>query len=242
MTTTSHGTMYRELNLERTQQTINVLKKRIEERFPDSGLSKVGVELCEVANETEGKIQRISKPIWWLRISLGSVILLGIVVIVFSISHMDLGPDEKLSMLEFAGLLEASVNELVLIGAGFFFLFTLESRFKRAKALTALHELRSIAHVVDMHQLTKDPTDRKSAIRPSTPSSPERTLSDFELNRYLDYCSEMLSLLGKLAALYTQHFPDETVLAAVNELENLTSGISNKIWQKIIILQSSGPA
>ena len=53
---------------------------------------------------------------------------------------------------------------------------------------------------------------------------------------YLDYCSEMLSLIGKLAAQYVQKFDDPVVLAAVNEVEAPTTGLSGKIWQKIMIL------
>ena len=48
----------------------------------------------------------------------------------------------------------------------------------------------------------------------------------------------MLSLSAKLAALYAQHFADSVVLAAVSEVENLSIGLSNNIWQKIAILQS----
>jgi len=33
-------------------------------------------------------------------------------------------------------------------------------------------------------------------------------MSPFLLCRYLDYCSELLSLTGKLAALYAQSFSD----------------------------------
>jgi hypothetical protein len=58
------------------------------------------------------------------------------------------------------------------------------------------------------------------------------------LGRYLDYCSEMLSLVGKLAALYVQKFDDPVALAAVNEVEDLTTGLSRKIWQKIMIINS----
>jgi hypothetical protein len=46
----------------------------------------------------------------------------------------------------------------------------------------------------------------------------------------------MLSLVGKVAALYAVDFEDEVVLAAVNDVENLTTGLSRKIWQKIVIL------
>jgi hypothetical protein len=46
----------------------------------------------------------------------------------------------------------------------------------------------------------------------------------------------MLSLVGKLAALYAQSTSDSVVLQSVNDIETLTNGISRKIWQKIMIL------
>jgi hypothetical protein len=56
------------------------------------------------------------------------------------------------------------------------------------------------------------------------------------LTRYLDYCSELLSLVGKLAALYAQSTSDPVVLQAVNDIEQLTNGLARKIWQKIMML------
>ena len=70
-----------------------------------------------------------------------------------------------------------------------------------------------------------------------TASSPERDLTAPELGRYLDYCSELLSLISKVAALHVQRFNDPHTLAAVNDLESLTSGLSGKIWQKITLLE-----
>ena len=61
-------------------------------------------------------------------------------------------------------------------------------------------------------------------------------MTEFELSRYLDYCAEMLALTAKLAALYANQSHDEVVFAAVNEVENLTSNLGRKIWQKIMIL------
>lgn len=63
-------------------------------------------------------------------------------------------------------------------------------------------------------------------------------MNDFELGRYLDYCSEMLSLISKLAFLYVQNFTDPIAQEAVNDLEDLTNGLSQKIWQKIMLLKS----
>ena len=132
---------------------------------------------------------------------------------------------------EFLQGLDAAINELLFIAAVAFFFLTLESRLKRRRALKAIHELRSLAHIIDMHQLTKDPermTDAPAgaARRPQNPA---------ELIRYLDYCSDLLALLSKVAALYVQNFNDPVTLAAVNEIENLTNGLSRKIWQKIMI-------
>ena len=47
----------------------------------------------------------------------------------------------------------------------------------------------------------------------------------------------MLSLIGKIGAYYVQDFDDPVALEAVNELEDLTTGLSQKMWQKIMIVQ-----
>jgi hypothetical protein len=133
---------------------------------------------------------------------------------------------------------ESAVNDMVFAGVAVWFLATVETRLKRRVALRGIHELRSIAHVVDMHQLTKDP-EHVLGLGPSTDSSPERSMTRFELARYLDYCSELLSLTSKLAALYVQGFDDARVLAAVNDVQGLTTGLASKIWQKIVILDTA---
>jgi hypothetical protein len=133
---------------------------------------------------------------------------------------------------------EAGLNVVILLGAAILFLITTERRIKRGRALRAIHELRALAHVIDMHQLTKDP-ERALVRTKNTASSPKPDLTPGELTRYLDYCSEMLSLLGKLAALYVQRFDDPVALAAVNDVEQLTNGLSRKIWQKISIVNAA---
>lgn len=63
-------------------------------------------------------------------------------------------------------------------------------------------------------------------------------MSRFGLARYLDYCSEMLSITNKVAALYVQYLDDAVVLSAVNNIQSLATGLSAKIWQKIVILDT----
>jgi hypothetical protein len=115
---------------------------------------------------------------------------------------------------------------------------TVESRVKRRRALAMLHQLRSLAHIVDMHQLTKDPERLMSRDEGFVPGA-SRPASGADLAKYLDFCSELLSLISKIAALLVQRFDDSVVLAGVNEIEGLTTGLSNKIWQKITILERS---
>jgi hypothetical protein len=51
----------------------------------------------------------------------------------------------------------------------------------------------------------------------------------------------MLSVISKIAALYVQEFDDPVTLAAVNEVEALTGSLSQKMWQKIVILDRITP-
>jgi hypothetical protein len=131
--------------------------------------------------------------------------------------------------------MEALANLVVLMGAAVLFLITIEQRLKRRRALRHLHELRAIVHVIDMHQLTKDPST-VVIVGGKTLSSPARTLEPYELSRYLDYCTEMMSLASKVAVLFAQTFPDAVVTEAVSDIERIASGLSQKIWQKIMIL------
>ena len=131
-----------------------------------------------------------------------------------------------------------NIISLLTFAAAVFFLVTIETRIKRGRALEAIRELRALAHVIDMHQLTKDPSRPSTVARDATPHSPQRTLTPFELSRYLDYCSEMLSLSAKVAALYAQGTRDPVVIETASDLGQITSNMSGKIWQKITLVQS----
>jgi hypothetical protein len=228
--------MYRSLDAQKTIETLKTLADRIEERFPGASLNGVCKELLEIARETTGRIAWVSRGHAWIRIGVAGLIALSIWLIWFGIGKVKIHTD-GFEIEE----VEAATNAMILLGAAFFFLVTLESRLKRHRILRALHELRAISHVIDMHQLTKDPSHVINIAGARTRSSPQRTLTPFQLTRYLDYCSEMLSLVGKLAALYAQSNSDSVVLQSVNDIETLTNGISRKIWQKIMILDDDLP-
>ncbi|MFD2565407.1 hypothetical protein [Aquimarina rubra] len=227
------------LDPEKIIHTIALLEKRIDDRFPDSGLKKVCHDFVQTARASKQNIDWISKPNLSLRIFAYLVILIGLGGLIYSITYVDL-QIKNTTLANIVSISEAIFNDIILIGAAIFFLVSLETRLKTKRALKALNELRVIAHVIDMHQLTKDPnlTDLPES---ATENSPKRTFTRFELQRYLDYCSEATALVSKVAALYSQSLPDESVVRAVNDIEALTTGLSRKIWQKLIILNDSSP-
>ena len=228
--------MYRSLDSEKIVDTIETLRRRIDERFPEAGLGRVCQELLTVARESQERSAWIAKPHRSLRV-ISYLLVIVMVSALAAVLTNSAWPRGGFDLIALVQVSEAGLNVTILLGAAVLFLATAEVRIKRGRALKAIHELRALAHVIDMHQLTKDP-ERLLTRAKETPSSPKRTLSAPELIRYLDYCSEMLSLIGKLAALYVQKFNDPVALAAVNEVEELTTGLSRKIWQKIMILNA----
>ena len=226
------------LQADKIVETARILQARIEDRFPNSGLAKLSADLWNVAYASRQRSNRISRPIWSIRVTVGLLIALIVAGIIagFWTVELSLG-DRRLGQI--VSILEAGINDAVLVGAAIFFLVTLETRMKRRRALQALHELRSLAHIIDMHQLTKDPERTLGlATHPTTIHSPKRRMTPFELGRYFDYCSEMLALVSKIAGVYAHHFEDGVALAAVDQVEALSTGLSRKIWQKIMILNT----
>lgn len=226
--------MYRALKSPEIIRTLERLRSRIGERFPDSGLAKVAAELTGIAKEAVDRNRRIRRPNIPIRLLSGLIILSILGLLGFEL--VQLGPSLRIQGLrDFVEILEPVLGSAAFLTAFFFFLWTIESRWRRGRALQAIHELRAIAHVVDMHQLTKDP-DRLSGSFEGTASSPELDLTPRQLGRYLDYCAELLAMTSKVAALYIQGFEDPVALNAVDDIETLTTGLSRKIWQKIVIL------
>jgi hypothetical protein len=226
------------LDAEMIVSTVKALRRRILERFPGSGLGRLADDLQRIAEATNQQLRWVAKPNVPLRLASWAVGVIFAVLLVSLLLRLEVRTD-AITVSELLQASEAAFNDAVLLGAAFYFLGSLEARLKRRRALRFLRELRAMAHIVDMHQLTKDPAALVQ-VGTDTPSSPRRSLTRYELSRYLDYCSEMLALNSKLAALYAQNFDDPVVLGAVDEVETLTTGLSGKIWQKIVILTTPG--
>ncbi|MBI4350887.1 MAG: hypothetical protein HY550_05575, partial [Elusimicrobia bacterium] len=208
--------------------TVERLRDRIGERFPEAGLFRVAGDFLRLSKEAAERAGNIGRPLVPLRAGIALLLLAFFAVLARIAAGFHVAGSFG-TLTDLIQAVEASFNLIILLCGGIFFLVTLEARIKRKQALEMIHELRALAHIVDVHQLTKDPEQLLGSGR-GTPSSPARTMEHFDLLRYLDYCVEILSLTGKIAALYAQHFNDEVVLEAVDGIEDLCNAFSQKIW------------
>ena len=222
---------FRTLDPAQILTTAERLEARVRERFPNRGLAQVAGEVTSLSRGIKAEVEVLTPPIWWLRALVALVVLAGAAVFLWVGSILplrDVGQEAMGSVQN----IEAAINTALLAGLGLVTLVRLEARVKGQRVARGLHALRSVIHVIDMHQLTKDPVTLSPDFTP-TEASPARDLTAVEMSRYLDYCSELLALTGKLAALYSQAVPDEGVAQAVTDIELLGSSLSRKIWQKI---------
>jgi hypothetical protein len=211
------------------KKTCDRLSSRIQKRFPHASLLKTCNNLLKIVNDVQPTVQWINKPNYFIRILSWSLILILASSIIKAWLALKINWS-GMNVADFFQMIDAGFNSIVLLGAAGIFLSTSEIKRKRKRVVNAINKLRCIAHIVDAHQLTKDPHQM------SEHHISESQLAPYELGRYLDYCSEMLSLASKVAFLYVQDFDDPIANESANELEILTATLSQKIWQKINIL------
>lgn len=120
--------------------------------------------------------------------------------------------------------LDAVTNLAVASILSWWALWRLEQR-RRDKLLGAyFSELVALAHVIDLHQLFKDP------------KGTEVKLSQQELYYYFDYCCDLLAILSKIGVIYGQEYREEAATKHVADLQELCSDLSRRIGQKIELL------
>jgi hypothetical protein len=287
---------YRVLRSEKLIETVDDLRRRIAEVFPAAGLLGVAGELQQVVHEALATVGRIRRPNIALRLGVGVLIAAVVGLLAAIIAEVRFNPTyfkEPGQLVQFS---DSSLATMVYLGGGIFFLSTLETRMKRRRALAALHELRALSHVVDMHQLRKTPrqsaeaADKPAGVAPSRagpaaaaavdnwsapvappaasspppasapaasapppdaragtgsgddyPAGGRRLLTGREMTQYLSFCTELLAIVSKIAAVYVQDFPDAQAMQAADQIETLTNGLSRKIWQKITLLNPISP-
>jgi hypothetical protein len=213
------------------------LEGRIRARLPGRRLADVAHQLAEkVPTISDGFVtsfSRYRRTRFLSRAASAAVVVATLVAL--GLALKDTVAEGVDNSSDWVPLVESVINDAVFAAIAVFFLWALPERRERRTLLLLLHDLRSLAHVVDMHQLDKDPEQARADYVPTT-KSPTNRMNAEELHHYFDYCSELVSLIAKTAALCAEKTSDSVVLNTVSEVETLAAQMSQKIWQKISLL------
>jgi hypothetical protein len=217
--------------------TVEQLERRIHARFGERGLTKAARDLGRLVQLVQSQTTQSRDRLRRMKLAArtAGIIVVGATVIALVFTLRSAVIDGLAHTADWVPLVESLVNDLVFAAIAVVFLWVFPERLERRALLRLLHRLRSLAHVIDMHQLSKDPEQTSASYTP-TAQSLRHGLDADQLHHYLDYCSEMLSLTAKAAALCAEHSTDGVVLETVSYIETLTTDLSNKIWQKISLL------
>jgi hypothetical protein len=226
-----------QLAAEHVGTTVAQLERRIFARFGERGLTKAARDLGHLvvlvqdgAGQSRDRLRRTT-----MIARAAGLAIVAATVIVMAFSLRSAVTDGLAKTADWVPFIESVINDLVFAAIAVVFLWAFPERLERRTLLRLLHRLRSLAHVIDMHQLSKDPEQASAAYTPTAQSVPHG-LDAEHLHHYLGYCSEMMSLTAKTAALCAEHSADGVVLENISYIETLTTELSNKIWQKISLL------
>ena len=156
------------------------------ELFPNNGIAQVSRALADLSEKHTDYAAKAASRNWPMQIVSVLIVLAGLatagwgvwqVLQLFGMDVREIGSVQGL---------DSVLNIMIVTGAAIWFVLNLETRQRQARVLARLHELRALAHVIDMHQLRKDPT---TYYREPTAHSPNRDLSESNLMAYLDYCA-----------------------------------------------------
>src|SRR5262245_61445612 len=137
--------MERQLRDDKLLETAEKVRQRIAERFPNSGLAQVAAEIVQITREAIGRAEAIRRPNLWLRA--GQVVRL-VIAVAGAATYLQTRPDQQSAWQAVLEFLDATKGSAAVLAATAIFLFTLETRFKRRRALQAVHELRAMAHLI----------------------------------------------------------------------------------------------
>jgi hypothetical protein len=217
--------------------TVGHLERRIHARFGERGLTKAARDLGRlvvlVQSQAEESHDRLRR--WTLVARAVSITIVAATVVALVVSLRSAVVEGLARTIDWVPLVESVINDLVFAAIAVVFLWAFPERLERRTMLRLLHQLRSLAHVIDMHQLSKDPEQLSPTYTP-TEQSIVHGLDADQLNHYLTYCSEMLSLTAKTSALCGEYSTDSVVLETISGIETLTTELCEKIWQKISLL------
>ena len=118
---------------------------------------------------------------------------------------------------------------IILLAGILWFLFNLDERAWRKKALSGISCIREFIHAVDVTQMyfTPDLYTKDSGLSPGGQRLDAR---------YTFLCGRMIGILSNLVALYTSDETDESIWRAVSGVELLANAVATRLTNKTQVI------
>ena len=113
--------MYRKLDPERIVATVQRLRDRIHERFPDSSLGRVADEFLQVTGQAVQRAEWLSRPNYWLRVAAGGLTLALLAIVLGIVRVLKVSPQVDRATELFQAV-DAALNTLILLSGAIYFL------------------------------------------------------------------------------------------------------------------------
>ena len=107
-------------------ETLDRLCLRIEDRFPDSGLFRVGRRLHAIGKGTDEIVEWIEKPNIWYRILVGAFIVFTLSGLIYAILNVRID-FQNFNLSDLVQSTESALNDIILLGAAVIFLVSAKS-------------------------------------------------------------------------------------------------------------------
>lgn len=204
------------------------LSKEISDKYPNSSVSDHSEALVFMAKEVDNQIKDAAKPYYWAKL-VSMMAILAIIFVPMWIIHTSGARWEFETITDLFEAADAGINMLVLLLGTLWFIYNLEERARRKKALSSISSLRELVHVIDVTQIYYSPSLNLSEA--------SRTQGGQEVDlRYLFLCGRMVGVISNIAALFTRDESDEAIWRAVSEVESLANSVALKFTAKIEVV------
>jgi hypothetical protein len=229
--------MYKSLDFQKILSATHVLCNRVNERFPGSGLANVATEVFGFMTEVKETEKILLTDSWTgYLMKIGGSALIVITLFATILAAIDYRAGGQISITDFIQGVNSLLGTVVYAGLAILFVINFELKRKRKIVIRVVNQLKSMAHIIDMHQLSKDPEMICKNLTHTRAHGKVAPMTPFQLRKYLSYCIELLAMLGKIASFHAQRFNDALAAETVSDFERLTGDMAERIAQKISMI------
>ncbi|MDP6891073.1 MAG: hypothetical protein QF471_07060 [Phycisphaerales bacterium] len=217
------------ISLEELRMTLSKIRQALRDEFATRQLPR---EIENLELLTEKDVSRLAKDKrnHWKWPCLASIPPIGLCTFLLLFFYLrpgfaSSGKEPSVTLHDSIEMLDGLFNYLVSSALGVYVCWQLAAWLRRRKPLKVLHNIRSLAQIMDQLQSNKTVIDRG-----------EVSLSLAQRVHYLEATERSITIAGKIASTLLINHNDRIIIDEVTEIEQACNSMAIRIWQKIAVL------